>query len=116
MRQRRKKQAGQFSRFLVNLIFAGGLLLGLSMTIAACARKDVDELLTHQPKLILEEFFAGNSVAFGIFEDRFGNLRRQFRVNLSGKLDGKRLVLEEEFLYDDGERATPCLDYRSAWL
>ncbi len=27
-------------------------------------------------------------------------------MNLSGKVDGNRLVLNEEFLYDDGERAT----------
>ena len=27
-------------------------------------------------------------------------------MNLSGKLDGNRLVLDEEFLYDDGERAS----------
>ena len=106
MRQRRKKQANQFSRFLVNLIISGGLLLALSINIGACARDDVSELATRKPNFVLEEFFAGNSVAFGIFEDRFGNLRRQFRVNLSGKLDGNRLVLDEEFLYDDGERAT----------
>ena len=104
MTRRRKKRANQFSRFLVNLMISGGLLLALSITIAACARKNVGELVTHRPTFVLEEFFAGNSVAFGIFEDRFGNLRRQFRVNLSGKRDGNRLVLDEEFLYHDGER------------
>ena len=106
MRQRRKKQANQFSQFLVSLMISSGLLLALSINIAACARTDVGELATRKPNFALEEFFAGNSVAFGIFEDRFGNLRRQFRVNLSGKVDGNRLVLNEEFLYDDGERAT----------
>ena len=91
---------------VMNLIISGGLLLALAVNIAACARKDVGELVTRKPNFVLEEFFSGNSVAFGIFEDRFGNLRRQFRVNLSGKLDGNRLVLDEEFLYDDGERAS----------
>ena len=85
MRQKRKKQANQFSRFLVSLMISSGLLLALSINIAACARTDVGELATRKPTFVLEEFFAGNSVAFGIFEDRFGNLRRQFRVNLSGK-------------------------------
>ena len=83
-----------------------GVLVAFSLGIAACARKDVGTLASHQPGLVLEEFFTGQSVAYGIFEDRFGNLRRQFRVNLSGKLDGNRLVLDEEFLYDDGERAS----------
>ena len=80
--------------------------MALSLGIASCARKDVSTLAGYQPRLVLEEFFAGRSVAYGIFEDRFGNLRRQFRVNLSGTLDGNRLVLDEEFLYDDGERAS----------
>ena len=102
----RKKQATQFSRFVMKLIISGGLLIALAINIAACARKDVGELVTRKPNFVLEEFFSGNSVAFGIFEDRFGNLRRQFRVNLSGKLEGNRLVLDEEFLYDDGERAS----------
>ncbi len=105
MRRGRKKQVNQFSRFFTKLFISVGLLLALSVNIAACARKDVGELVTHKPNFVLEEFFSGNSVAFGIFEDRFGNMRRQFRVNLSGKLDGNRLVLDEEFLYDDGERA-----------
>ena len=106
MRLGRKKQATKFPQRMVNLIISGGLLLALSINIAACARKDVSELVTRKPNFVLEEFFSGNSVAFGIFEDRFGNLRRQFKVNLSGKLDGNRLVLDEEFLYDDGERAS----------
>ena len=90
MRPGRKKQATQFSSFILKLIILGGLLIALSINISACARKDVSELVTRKPNFILEEFFSGNSVAFGIFEDRFGNLRRQFKVNLSGKLDGSR--------------------------
>jgi hypothetical protein len=90
----------------MNFAVLGGLLLALSIGIAGCARKDVGELAGHQPRLALEEFFAGQSVAYGIFEDRFGNLRRQFRVNLSGEWDGKTLILDEKFLYDDGERAS----------
>ena len=105
MRERRKYNKSWFGRLLTNFVMSASVLLALSLGIAACARKDVGTLANHQPRLVLEEFFAGQSVAYGIFEDRFGNLRRQFRVNLSGDLDGNRLVLDEEFLYDDGERA-----------
>jgi len=104
-KQRRHKKSW-FGRLLINFVMSAGVLVALSLGIAACARKDVSTLASHQPRLVLEEFFAGRSVAYGIFEDRFGNLRRQFRVNLSGELDGNRLVLDEEFLYDDGERAS----------
>jgi len=106
MKKRRKSQSGWFGRFLINFLVAAGLLGVLSFGMSACARKDVGDLAQYQPQFVLEEFFTGKSVAYGIFEDRFGNLRRQFRVNLKGEVDGNRLVLDEEFLYDDGERAS----------
>ena len=106
MRKQRRQKQNWFGRLLINFVMPVGVLVALSLGIAACARKDVSTLANHQPRLVLEEFFAGRSVAYGIFEDRFGNLRRQFRVNLSGEFDGNRLVLNEEFLYDDGERAS----------
>ena len=87
-----------------------GISLGLIVTaftaLSSCARRDVTALTSRQPPLILEEFFAGDTVAFGIFEDRFGKLRRQFRVALNGTVTANRLVLEEAFLYEDGEAAT----------
>ena len=55
---------------------------------------------------MLEEFFAGDTIALGIFEDRFGNLRRQFRVNLQGTITGNQLRLDETFLYEDGKKAS----------
>lgn len=106
MALRRKHQMGWFRRLLSNFAILVCSLLALSFGITACARMDVSELASHKPTLVLEEFFVGQSVAYGIFEDRFGNLRRQFRVNLSGERHGNKLVLEEEFLYDDGERAS----------
>ncbi|MDB2391206.1 DUF3833 domain-containing protein [Alphaproteobacteria bacterium] len=103
---RRKK--GQFTRFVgttfrlvCTLVIAGATMVGLS----SCAQKDVTEFANRQPTLMLERFFGGQTVAYGIFEDRFGNVRRQFRVNLNGQLEGDVLILDEEFLYDDGERA-----------
>ena len=57
-----------------------------------------------EPVLVLEEYFAGQTKAWGVFEDRFGNLRRQFSVDINGTMNNGELVLEEKFLYDDGER------------
>lgn len=56
------------------------------------------------PKLIIEEFFIGETSASGIFEDRFGNVRRQFTVDIRGEWNGKVLKLNEEFTYSDGEQ------------
>ena len=56
-----------------------------------------------EPRLELEDYFAGETRASGIFEDRFGRLRRQFTVDITGTLDGDMLVLDERFEYSDGE-------------
>ena len=102
--QSRAKSPGWVRRiagYLVTAMVTLGLLAGLS----ACARRDVSVLADRQPALDLADFFADDSVAYGIFEDRFGNLRRQFRVNMTGMVEGDTLTLVEDFLYDDGERA-----------
>ena len=78
---------------------------GLSLLfLSACAQNDVTALNERRPQLSLEAFFAGDTIAYGIFEDRFGNLKRQFRVNITGTVEDDVLILDEQFLYDDGER------------
>lgn len=101
MKRSSRSLLGRFGGFVVTALVTLGLLAGLS----ACSRHDVVELADRQPRLDLADFFEGKSVAYGIFEDRFGNLRRQFRVNMTGIVEGDTLTLEEDFLYDDGERA-----------
>ena len=90
---------------LSRLLLVAGVLIALFAGLSACAKRDVTHLAERRPTLALEQFFEGESVAYGIFEDRFGNLRRQFRVNLQGTVSGNRLVLDEQFLYEDGEKA-----------
>ena len=55
------------------------------------------------PKLVLEEFFSVPVTAWGLFQDRFGTVRRQFRVQVASQYDGRDLTLTEDFVYDDGE-------------
>lgn len=64
---------------------------------------DVVDFKGKEPRLTLEEFFQGQTVATGLFQDRFGNVRRQFTVQIDGSWDGETLILDEQFLYDDGE-------------
>ncbi len=52
----------------------------------------------------LEDFFAGRTRCWGIFEDRFGKVRRSFVIDLDGVWSGRELTLTEDFRYDDGER------------
>ena len=81
------------------------LTLFIILLFTGCSQTDMKEFQNNTPKLNLFEFFAGETIAYGIFEDRFGNLKRQFRVNINGKIDNQILTLDEEFLYDDGEQA-----------
>lgn len=65
---------------------------------------DIKDFEKASPRLVLEDYFAGKTRAWGIFEDRFGTLRRQFTVDIDGTWNGKTLVLDERFVYADGEK------------
>jgi len=56
-----------------------------------------------EPRLIIEEFLSGNVKAWGILQNRSGKVTRQFSADLDGKWDGKNLILDEKFTWNDGE-------------
>jgi len=80
------------------------LLMGLGLFLGACSSMKIEEFDGRQPTLSLESYFQGTTWAWGIFEDRFGNLKRSFQVTIDGHMENGRLILDERFLYDDGER------------
>jgi len=55
------------------------------------------------PRLDLFDYFAGDTRAWGIFESRSGELKRQFTVDIRGEVEGDSLTLTEDFVYADGE-------------
>ena len=63
----------------------------------------VTDFKDSETRLVLEEFFQGRTYAAGIFQDRFGNVRRQFTVEIEGRFEQGILTLVEDFVYDDGE-------------
>lgn len=74
--------------------------------LSGCGGMAVDDYRRGQPPLDLFAYFDGKTEAWGIFEDRFGAIRRQFHVTINGKIDGDTLTLNEEFQYADGEEST----------
>lgn len=74
------------------------------LVLNGCSRMEPIDFMDRSPELVLEEYFAGETRAWGIFEDRFGRLRRQFTVDITGTFDGETLTLDERFRYADGER------------
>ncbi len=78
-----------------------------AVAATGCASSSSLEQFEAAPRqLVLEEYFEGKTTAYGLFEDRFGKVRRQFKVDIIGEVDGSRLTLTENFVYDDGERDT----------
>ncbi|WP_366657757.1 DUF3833 domain-containing protein [Fodinicurvata sp. EGI_FJ10296] len=71
--------------------------------LTGCSSMKPEDFAGTEPRFRLEEFFEGQTRAWGIFEDRFSNLRRQFTVDIDGEWDGQTLTLVEDFVYADGE-------------
>ncbi len=82
------------------------ILILLTIVLNGCTSNDMTSFSNKKPTLDLFSFFKGKTIAYGIFEDRFGKLRRQFRVNIKGTLKNDTLILDEKFIYDDGEKAS----------
>ena len=68
-----------------------------------CMKMNTKDFAENGPCLQIEDYFQGKTRAWGLFEDRFGVVRRQFTVDIDGTWDGTELVLDERFVYDDGE-------------
>ena len=81
------------------------LFLLLTLTLLSCASNmNVKIFENETPRFVLEDYFDGKVKAWGMFHDRFGNLKRSFKVDITGTLDNDTLTLDEKFVYNDGEK------------
>jgi len=60
------------------------------------------------PVFDLTDFLNGRTTAWGIFEDRFGRVRRRFKVEMTGEWRNMAFYLDETFKFDDGSEETRC--------
>ena len=72
--------------------------------LIGCANPSMKNVVSEETPLELLEYFDGETMAWGLVVDRFGNLQRTFKVKLIGKRDEKKLLLKEYFTYNDGKR------------
>ena len=80
-------------------------LIVIFLLITSCSTDmNINDFSDKKPKFKLEEYFNGKTEAWGMFHDRFGNLKRSFKVDIVGTLNSNTLTLDEKFLYDDGEQ------------
>ncbi len=75
----------------------------MSLVLSGCNSMKPENFQANIPVLDLFSYFDGKTKAWGIFEDRFGNIRRQFEVDIDGKIEDNNLTLVENFTYMDGE-------------
>ena len=72
--------------------------------LTGCSNSNMENVVSKNSSFELLEYFEGETTAWGLVVDRFGNLQRTFKVKLNGKRDKKQLILKEYFTYNDGER------------
>ena len=85
------------------------LLIISVMLFTSCTKNSSmkpEDFKDKEPKLIIEEYLSGNVKAWGVLQNRSGKVTRQFSADLNGKWDGKQLILDEKFNWDDGEIQT----------
>ena len=85
----------------MKIIFA----LFVAILLSSCSDNNMKpiDFKDQKPRLIIEEYLSGNVEAWGILQNRSGKVIRQFTADLNGKWDGKQLVLDEKFIWNDGE-------------
>ena len=62
----------------------------------------IDNHTITEPEIVLEDYFLGNTRAWGFFQNRNGEIKRQFTVDILGRMQDGSLILEEDFVYTDG--------------
>lgn len=95
-----KKQRKSF----INTLVGGVLAILITTLLAGCSSMDIKQYQNETPKLNLFEFFEGKTEAWGQFQDRSGKVLRRFTVDITGTVTGDTLVLDEQFVYNDGEK------------
>jgi len=91
----------QRSPWLQVLVF-----IGLAWMLTGCAGLRLEQFSGRTPELKIEEFLLGPSTAHGMVQGPGGQLARRFVAELHGHREGELLVLDERFVFDDGEVQT----------
>ena len=79
------------------------LILVIALTTTSCATAP-EEYANSTPQLDMAEYFNGPLKAWGIVQNRQGKVTRRFEVDLVGTWDGENGILDEQFVFDDGEQ------------
>ena len=74
------------------------------MLLTACSTIQVSDYRDRSPQMVPEHFFDGDLTAHGIVKNRSGKVIRTFTANIKAYWVGDEGTLEEDFVFDDGEK------------
>lgn len=91
------------TKAIKKLSMLGAIALSITLLGACSVSLDAQKYEQMEPKFDLESFFDGKVKAWGIVQDRDGDIVQRFIVDIDGyKKDGK-LILDERFEYGFGD-------------
>lgn len=80
-------------------------ILAFTFTLnTGCHMNKIAHYQDKHPVLTMENFFSGSTKGYGMIQKNSGELRRRFTVEMTGEWQGKKGILDEAFIYDDGEQ------------
>ncbi|MDQ0121199.1 hypothetical protein J2W17_000136 [Pseudomonas lini] len=80
------------------------LVLLVSLLLVSCNNVGVEHYARERPALDLVAFFSRPVKAWGMFQNRSGEVVKRFHVQIESRVEGQQLILDERFLYSDGTR------------
>lgn len=75
-----------------------------AVLLAGCAGPQLADYAAQRPVFDFKQYFNGQLIAHGLASDRSGAVQRRFVVTMNCTWVGDAGTLDEQFVYDDGER------------
>ncbi|AQP98515.1 hypothetical protein B0W48_01135 [Pseudoalteromonas aliena] len=75
----------------------------LALLLVSCSAPNVEHYKNTSPNFDFKTFFSGNLKAYGVVQDFKGELTRKLVVDMKATWNGNEGVIEEDFIYDDGQ-------------
>lgn len=95
----------RFMRGNKRLIIGILLLISLTYFFTACNVMEIKQFAGKNPEIHLDQYFVGNLKGYGVFYDRWSNIRTSFKIDLSGEFaNSSDLILKENLVYENGEK------------
>jgi len=75
----------------------------LYWNLTGCASNGVQRYGENLPQFDVQQFFVGALTAHGVVKNRSGQVIRSFNADIQGRIENNVGILEESFIFSDGE-------------